>query len=142
MALSRWLRGCLNLLTRPSAFRRSRIQDFQPRAACPLSLEWLECRLAPALWSGAINSNWSNPGNWVGGAVPTTKDVAIFDDTATGGTDNPSTIDNFGSTVAGIQIKNYKGTITDANASLAVTTSGFLQSIPAAPSISMASFCM
>ncbi|MGE5041960.1 MAG: hypothetical protein ACM3IJ_03575, partial [Candidatus Levyibacteriota bacterium] len=69
-------------------------------------------------WSGGgADNNWSTAGNWKGGVAPGSGDIAEFDNT----TDCPigtypnanknATID-VAISVAGINIKNYTGTIT------------------------------
>src|SRR6478752_5845119 len=78
-----------------------------------LSMTYLEDRITPAnkIWTGAVDANWSNGANWIGG-TPGAADVAVFDITL-GGTNNASTIDaGFAGSVAGINIANYSGTIT------------------------------
>src|SRR5439155_8980010 len=66
-----------------------------------------------------IDGNWSRSSNWVGGVAPGPNDVAVFDNTAAGGSNNNSTIDaNFASSVGGISILNYTGLITDADPGL------------------------
>ncbi len=92
-------------------------------------LELLEDRLAPAskIWTGASNANWNVAGNWIGG-VPGASDIAVFD-TSAGGTNANSTVNaGFAGSVAGIQILNYNGTITDSLATLNVGASGYTQS--------------
>lgn len=68
---------------------RQRARTIEKKPRFRLVLEELETRLAPAsVWSGAAgNPNWSDPGNWVGGAVNVpvagTPVDLIFSNTAT-----------------------------------------------------------
>src|SRR5262245_38107151 len=55
--------------------RSRRKQGFRPR------LEALEDRLAPAatrVWTGAVDTNWTTPGNWQGNAAPFSGDDLVF----------------------------------------------------------------
>jgi autotransporter-associated beta strand protein len=101
--LVRWLkRGC-----------HSRVKTIVRKRRFRLCLEELETRLAPALvWTGAAgNSNWSSPGNWQGGTIPTvgaTVDL-VFNSTATPYTANN---DIAGLTVNSLEIAGLGSTVT------------------------------
>jgi hypothetical protein len=65
-------------------------------------LEQVEDRLLPAniVWSGAVSSTWSVPGNWQGGLVPGPADRAAFDTSAANRT---AVVDaNYSGTVGGL----------------------------------------
>jgi hypothetical protein len=85
---------------------------------------------ATTTWiGGGGNANWSNPGNWAGGLVPTTTDVAVFDSSCS--PNCSSTIDT-AINVQGIDIENgYAGTITQASgSSITIGSSGFVMEGP------------
>ncbi len=59
-------------------------------------------------WHGGGDARWSNPENWVGGAVPTACDVARFDEGSRDGLVDPA----FGGLVAGIELdKGFSGSL-------------------------------
>ena len=44
-----------------------------------LAIGWLHCARADThVWSGAVNSYWSTPGNWTNGTAPSTGDALVF----------------------------------------------------------------
>src|SRR5579862_7280818 len=55
------------------------------------------------LWSGAVDTNWSTPGNWTNNAPPGAGDDAIFDNTNSAA--NITTIGNVVDT-------NFSGTVS------------------------------
>lgn len=59
-------------------------------------------------WSGAVNSNWSNTGNWIGGVLPTASTDAIFDGTFT----NPCTVDGAARPCRDLITTGHNATIT------------------------------
>lgn len=65
---------------------------------------------SPYTWIGAGGSSaWSNPGNWLGGAVPITSSIAVFDDYCTANC-SPT---GAGGTIKGLVMDaTYTGTIT------------------------------
>ncbi|MBW2674859.1 MAG: filamentous hemagglutinin N-terminal domain-containing protein, partial [Deltaproteobacteria bacterium] len=70
-------------------------------------------------WTGAVNSLWSNAGNWddLGGATPGAGDSVLFDGTSA----VDSTIDpGFAGTIDSMTINGYTGTITQ-NTGLTIT---------------------
>lgn len=80
----------------------------------------------PFTWTGAdfaINLNWDNPLNWLGGNVPTTTDLALF----TGGVTVRNCTMNAGVDCKGIFIApGYTGTITQSS-NIVIGTSGIEQ---------------
>jgi len=98
------------------------------KSSTRLRLEALEDRLAPAsaIWTDAGGDHlWSNGGNWTGGTgpggIPGVADVAVFD-TTQGGSNDAATIDpGFSTSIQGIEILHYTGTITES-ADLSLTT--------------------
>jgi len=83
---------------------RQKHRTFVPR------LELLEDRtlLNNTIWSGAVNSNWNNAGNWSNG-IPGMNDTAIFNNTAVRGT---AVVDT-AFTIMGLNIAgNWGGTIS------------------------------
>jgi formylmethanofuran dehydrogenase subunit C len=78
------------------------------------------------VWSGGgANNNWNTAGNWQGGAVPGSSDIALFD-----GTSNKNATINVASSVLGLFIDSaYTGTITQSSGiALTVGTTGMVQS--------------
>ena len=68
-------------------------------------------------WSGAVNSNWSNTGNWSLAHVPTTADVATFDNTCT----NCNVTVDTGVMVSGFNIlSTYTGIISFGSQTISV----------------------
>ena len=59
-------------------------------------------------WSGAVNGNWSNTGNWIGGVLPTASTDAIFDGTFT----NPCTVDGAARPCRDLITTGHNATIT------------------------------
>ena len=59
---------------------RARPHSFRPR------LEALEDRLTPAIhtWTGAVNSNWSVPGNWTNGTPTSVQGTFMFGEPGNG----------------------------------------------------------
>lgn len=80
----------------------------------------------PFTWTGAdfaVNLNWDNPLNWLGGNVPTTTDLALF----TGGVTVRNCTMNAGVDCKGIFIApGYTGTITQSS-NIVIGTSGIEQ---------------
>ncbi|HEX4926060.1 MAG TPA: Ig-like domain-containing protein, partial [Bdellovibrionales bacterium] len=63
----------------------------------------------PQAWTGAVNADWSTPGNWGAGAVPTNAQTAIFDITCTANC-NPQVAGTV--EVGGVEInQDFAGTI-------------------------------
>jgi autotransporter-associated beta strand protein len=63
---------------------------------------------APVSWSGAADSLWNTPGNWVGGSVPTAADVAVFDLSSTA---NLSTQVGAPLSIGGVQVATPAGPV-------------------------------
>jgi len=81
---------------------------------------WLGLGTNDFTWTGAVNNNWSENGNWLGGNVPGVNDIAYF----TGSYVINCTIDA-NCNVKGINIgAAYTGTITQADA-IILGTEGF-----------------
>ena len=59
-------------------------------------------------WSGAVSSNWSDTGNWIGGVLPTASTDAIFDGTFT----NPCTVDGAARPCRDLITTGHNATIT------------------------------
>jgi hypothetical protein len=100
---------------RPAAWRRRR--TFRPE------IEFLEGRTTPSVdvWTGAVDTNWSNDQNWSLLHAPYASDVAQF--TATNGW-NTATV-NQNVTVAGLQIDvSWNGTINVNNNTSLTLASG------------------
>ncbi len=103
--------------TRRAAHRDERRAKRRPRAAFRPRFEILEDRFLPTniTWTGGAGTNWSNPANWAGGAVPGAQDTAVFDNTS--GTHNVAVVDvGFTGPIAGLNINpTWGGEITIAN---------------------------
>jgi hypothetical protein len=77
------------------------------------------------IWVGGIDSNWSTAGNWQGGAVPTSTDVAFFNSTC-GANCNVNIDGNID--VLGIRTDaTYTGTITQLSGNTITIGSGDLR---------------
>src|SRR5947207_13518363 len=87
MTWNHWLGSLSSLLSHTAAGNAARSAS-TPRkkgrkpAACAVSLEPLESRIAPVvrLWSGAslASGNWSDAANWVSGVAPQADDNLVF----------------------------------------------------------------
>jgi hypothetical protein len=75
------------------------------------------------VWTGGTNSNWSNDGNWSGGAKPTSSQVALFNSGSVNCTIDSSV------NVGGIAVTSgYSGSITQAaGQTITVGSSGWSQ---------------
>jgi hypothetical protein len=111
MFLDRWRNGVMWASesvghSRRRQWRRSKPVHYKPK------LERLEERtlLSTKIWTGAVDSDWSNDGNWNGGA-PGLLDSARFDNTAIGTT---ATVDaSFLGVINALTIDStWNGTIT------------------------------
>lgn len=76
------------------------------------TIDCLGYTISPFTWTGAGgNSNWNNPGNWMGGAVPNGSSNVVFDGALCGANCN-ATI-NVNADMNSIVLRsNYSGTIT------------------------------
>ncbi len=82
---------------------------------------WIFDAASGFTWEGDVDANWNTPGNWVGGTVPGSANVAVFDGTVS---NNDCTV-NVGLNVNGIDIRSsYTGTITAGTVTLPAVTGG------------------
>ncbi|MCB0421895.1 MAG: hypothetical protein KDD61_12925 [Bdellovibrionales bacterium] len=82
---------------------------------------------SPFYWVGSVDSNWWTAGNWSGGSVPTSTDVAKFSDVC-GGNCNANINGNVN--VGGVDLQSsYSGTLTqEAARTIILQESGLTQS--------------
>ena len=82
---------------------------------------------SPFYWVGSVDSNWWTAGNWSGGSVPTSTDVAKFSDVC-GGNCNANINGNVN--VGGVDLQSsYSGTLTQESArTIILQESGWTQS--------------
>ncbi len=79
----------------------------------------------PFTWTGAVSSNWSTGGNWIGGVAPGPSDIAIFNDQCTA---NCNVTVNAAVSVAGISVATtYTGTITQTTFAMTIGSQGWVQ---------------
>ena len=99
--------------------RRPRIRQTRRDTAAHIQMEALEDRtlLSTDIWTGAADSNWSNPNNWSMKAVPGTSDTAEF---TSGSTSNTADVDaSF--TIADLVIDSSWGGTINVNNPLTVS---------------------